>query len=452
MSSTPYTFADRLNRYGDGLGQFAFVIFLVLGGAVIFGFDWLGITKQWAVTVCSLLIVAYAVAAFRLPALRGRVDQIADNVYYLGLLYTLASLAVAIVALANIDQATEIILRNFGIAIFTTIVGMAGRVVIMQLRGDPVDVERETRASLIEMARTFRGELDQSVSEFKNFRIASKQALDESAASAAEELTNALANAITRFEEATTDITERLEESHALFSDQAKTLRTSSSRLVTSMEKLAERVENVEFNEEVLRNAITPALKSVEEAATESSTRIREASVSLSERIDAIKINPEALTQSFDRALKPLEGAIDQQCERLSDRVAQIVNALSELESLSNDAEKFSKASSALGTAADSIASGATKLDALVKSTQSAGDQIVQFGERVEATGSSLDKIGALPEKLDDIIRRHESLVERLSRSGDQFSDTLEKDMASIARVRDELADLSDYIVKRLEA
>ena len=58
-----------------------------------------------------------------IPATKLRLDVAGDNMYYLGFLYTLSSLAVAI----TISEAEQI-LANFGVAISSTILGIAARV------------------------------------------------------------------------------------------------------------------------------------------------------------------------------------------------------------------------------------------------------------------------------------------------------------------------------------
>src|SRR3954452_1388905 len=73
----------------------------------------------------------------------------------------------------------EEIVQNFGIAIATTIAGIALRVFFNQLRQDPVEVERLARLELAEAARRGRRELDSTVVEFSYFRRTVQQSMVE---------------------------------------------------------------------------------------------------------------------------------------------------------------------------------------------------------------------------------------------------------------------------------
>src|SRR5690606_9648290 len=111
------------------------------------------ISKVLAVVICTLLLLVYAFATSLIPAVRLRPDQAADNSYYLGLLYTLTSLGVALFRFSTAENAADAILRNFGIAIATTIVGLGLRVFLSQFREDPDDLEYEAKTALAESVR-----------------------------------------------------------------------------------------------------------------------------------------------------------------------------------------------------------------------------------------------------------------------------------------------------------
>ena len=72
------------------------------------------------------------------------VDRASDNVYYLGLLFTLASLAYSLTKLSMSDNMTKegiasarqvlTLLPDFGLALFSTIAGIFGRIYLQQMR------------------------------------------------------------------------------------------------------------------------------------------------------------------------------------------------------------------------------------------------------------------------------------------------------------------------------
>ena len=81
-------------------------------------------------------MVLYALLVVCMPRLRVRMDQAGDNSYYLGLLFTLTSMAFALYDFRAMTQGgasssgVQQIVANFGIALSTTIVGILLRVVL----------------------------------------------------------------------------------------------------------------------------------------------------------------------------------------------------------------------------------------------------------------------------------------------------------------------------------
>jgi len=128
------------------------------------------------VAVAAMLV--YGIVAYRMPLVQMRLDRLGDNFYYLGFIYTLASLAAALLQLSDrVD--VQPLLGSFGIALVTTIVGISGRVLLLQLRTGLDDVEQKTRHELVATAEHLRGQLGQSILEFQTFRTALFQVLSE---------------------------------------------------------------------------------------------------------------------------------------------------------------------------------------------------------------------------------------------------------------------------------
>src|SRR6266851_8398619 len=107
------------------------VLFLasVLVGASYIVWAKLAGVHPWQVTGIPLgLMVLYALALGLARYFRLRDDQAGDNLYYLGFLYTLTSLGVSLWQF-SVNDGAEGIVTNFGIAIASTILGVALRVV-----------------------------------------------------------------------------------------------------------------------------------------------------------------------------------------------------------------------------------------------------------------------------------------------------------------------------------
>jgi hypothetical protein len=129
------------------MSAFVFMVFVsagvvYVGSSKLFGFPLLAVTL---VPVGIMLL--YAAATYFSQAIRLRDDQTGDNLYYMGFLFTLTSLGVALFQF-NTFGGVENIVRNFGIAITSTIAGIALRVFFNQMRRDPIEVERAARLEL----------------------------------------------------------------------------------------------------------------------------------------------------------------------------------------------------------------------------------------------------------------------------------------------------------------
>ena len=107
-----------------------------------------------------------------------RPDRLGDNFYYLGFIYTLASLSAALIQLRYSPQ-FEDLLGNFGIALVTTVVGVAGRVLFVQMRGEIDEVEERVRRDLVSASADLRAQLVISLREFETFHTGILQASNE---------------------------------------------------------------------------------------------------------------------------------------------------------------------------------------------------------------------------------------------------------------------------------
>lgn len=118
---------------------------------------------QWApAAFAAAVILGYAALTSSLRTARLEPEQIGDNAYYLGFVLTLCSLAYTLWSLGTLDAETAFIaevISGFGVALTSTVVGVAVRVFLMQFRVDLVAREREAQAALADGLATFRSEI-----------------------------------------------------------------------------------------------------------------------------------------------------------------------------------------------------------------------------------------------------------------------------------------------------
>lgn len=137
-----------------------------------------------------VVMVSYAALLAGARFFRLRDDQAGDNLYYMGFLFTLTSLAVSLYQFSG-EGSGELVVKNFGVAIASTIAGIALRIFFNQMRRDPLEVEHTARIELAEASRRVRWELESAELEFSNFRRVTHQTLTD----AVEEVTAGLTEA-----------------------------------------------------------------------------------------------------------------------------------------------------------------------------------------------------------------------------------------------------------------
>lgn len=155
-----------------------FLVFVTAGAAFIISAKLSGLTSWFTALVPVTIMLVYAALALFVRSIRLRDDQTGDNLYYMGFIFTLTSLAVALYQFEPNVGFDEIV-RNFGIAISSTITGIALRVIFNQMRQDPIEVEHAARQDLAEASRRVRGQLDETVLALNTFRTATFQSIEE---------------------------------------------------------------------------------------------------------------------------------------------------------------------------------------------------------------------------------------------------------------------------------
>ena len=145
---------EALRRHRD-----AWLIVLATGCAIILFGNLLGIGPWWLASAVAACMIVYGVVVAR-PADDADVpgDAKGESIYYLGLLFTFAALVAALIgfdwgAPDGGAGGTTGAIRNFGVALLTTIVGLAGRVWFTMSQESPGDIA-DTAGSRLEATVT----------------------------------------------------------------------------------------------------------------------------------------------------------------------------------------------------------------------------------------------------------------------------------------------------------
>ena len=166
-------------------GGFLVLFIRSIGDAT--GSSGISIYDKLAVLIAVLVIFLYGFYIyFTKDRASVSVDRASDNAYYLGLLFTLFSLAYSLVKLVgfNVDDENSIgnvigLLPDFGLALASTIAGILVRVLLQLIRNDPLDVENEAREKLGDTMTSLRSSVSEIVNNLTALSDATKVSLGE---------------------------------------------------------------------------------------------------------------------------------------------------------------------------------------------------------------------------------------------------------------------------------
>jgi ElaB/YqjD/DUF883 family membrane-anchored ribosome-binding protein len=301
----------------NGLLFFAVV---VLGSGYII-FSKLHDFGAFAVTAVPVLVmIGYAILlGARLFRLRD--DQAGDNLYYMGFLFTLTSLAVSLYQFSAAGSAEQIV-QNFGIAIASTIAGITLRILFNQMRRDPLEVEATARLELAEASRRVKRELESAILEFGYFRRMTQQSvgdaldeLKESIGQARDQLASEIRAFAANAEKPFEDASKKSEATLAHLNERTVLVLEVSKQLVQEGEQLTRNTARIVK----AMDALVLRLLSLQESAQAVDTKLAPVLQNLTQAINAFGKGTEAQARTIETTLKQTQAAVAMATQLLED-------------------------------------------------------------------------------------------------------------------------------------
>ena len=351
------------------------------------------------------LMTLYAIIA-SLPGFRLRIDQTGDNLYYLGFIYTLCSLSVALWTVAQGAEAIEI-LHAFGIAITSTLYGITLRVFFNQMRVDPHDVERASRLELSEATNRVRRELDDTIIQLEDFRRSAVQAMSEG------------------FEEtqrAVDKITQRILSSYdEIADDGSKAVKQAANELTAAVDKVNSQVQKLGGQMEtitVAHAAFADTSKDVRFALEAISTMQREAAETDRLLRTELSLLAKELKENLQSQRADAENSLV--------GIRKLSDLLREYNEISRESQKRTRTGleQLLSEVAHSTRKQTTELSKLLEElTASAGEERQLRSELKQFITDLKDKLeeqnSGIETSLSDVRSLHEGVVETLQQTRD---------------------------------
>lgn len=288
-------------------GLLFFAVVLAGSGYIIFsklhGYNAVSVTA-----VPVLVMVGYAIVLGVARLFRLRDDQSGDNLYYMGFLFTLTSLAVSLYQF-DVEGSAAQIVQNFGIAIASTIAGITLRILFNQMRRDPVEVEATARLELAEASRRVKRELDSTVLEFGYFRRMAQQSIADALDEVKETLGDASDNLADEIRKFAVTAGKPLEDASR---KSGETLDDMNQRIVETLETVSARLAH---EGEELSRSTASIVKSIDGVATKLAT------LQTPDQIIEIKLSP--VIQGLTRAINSFNKSAEIQAKTIEANLQQ---------------------------------------------------------------------------------------------------------------------------------
>jgi len=323
-------------------------LFLLGGSAAIIGLKLSPLSIYYRIGIPIVVIVAYALLTLSRTRFRLRYDQAGDNCYYMGFIFTLVSLGVALYEIRPGTPAQEFgvgVVRDFGLALSTTITGIICRVSLSQLREDPHDIEEATRRELIEYSRALSGQMQASVSMLAEVRRTTED----------------------RLKNYVFEMTQVVGEHHKRTED----MRDSTKTLSDSIGKLATDLASAEIPTGKLRDATAATMKAIgalNETLARANTALSDIEVTSRKVADSYRQRQQAGSEMAEQearaaaALAGSTGATSNFSERMGELAAALQEARGGTQAFKALEEEVKAVTEALRTAVRSIADASSRL------------------------------------------------------------------------------------------
>jgi hypothetical protein len=398
------------NPLDDVPDQVLFFALFIAGTAAIWILKARGLDQVTVTVVPCALMVLYALIALITKRYRLREDKVADNIYYLGFLYTLVSLAYALHVFKPDGSGATDVITNFGIAIFTTILGLAGRVLFNQMREDPIEYEREARYSLAEAINSMRAQLGDIATEASMFKRKLAQILEEGMNETAEATRASLAENVQRFGQTAAEVIGKIDDAFAAFSEHSARLNQIAGQSVIAVEALVTRLHAVDVSPEMISAKFDPVLEGFKEAAAETTKRNRAHGGDMKrikEAIDASNLAAEGLHKLIEQTDQALGKKLDTVAQRM-DRAA---------------------------SAAALLATSFEQADIAWRGEDAAAGGLGAIRKSMEAHRKAMDDIGSSVAEDLSVAREHRDAMQKLLIESRDGLGELEKSLLSLTKV-----------------
>jgi len=395
-----------------------FLTFLAIGVGVILTFSWWfrgapGAATHWTmIAVVVALMLVYGVVIWARSQTEYASETDGETFYYLGFIYTLATLVATFAPLLNSSERPESrhVLGLFGLGLITTFVGLAGRIVFAQTAAGEVAspesdarrlgdayadaaraIERST-VRIVHAQQRAEGHLTESYSgAIEAIRILSgrvTQQFDTMSAQVLKQFATVIERVGTDAESAFAEVKNRA----------VREIETAAAQAAKTQDKARDQVES-------LATGTTDAVRDVTERVVQDFARVaRESTTELNTFLRETNGNVAATLKQFETRLAALRLPADD----IGDKLAGVLTELTERAELLRRATAvvgaaYSELEGTLTHAVAGARDGSRAFSALAVSADSATSAVTSAKTNVAQLAAGLAQIGDLTTSLEKL-------------------------------------------------
>ena len=438
----------------EALDRAVFIVAFLLGIGGLFLLKTLGIHPFFMAGYAALVLVLYAI----ISGIRGRIkiesETIGDNCYYLGFLFTLASLAHTLYLMSSPTTGGESpvdipeVISGFGVALSSTIVGVFLRVLLMQMRPDFIAKDREIRADINRAFKNFRKEMTGLLLQTKRYATESIQLTSERD----EHLRRMTEKFIENQQDAYKDSAAKtiqlaVERDQSLRDSTEKFTEDHQESLKASAELLSKHMGEAFLSAaktavEDISNAVIEQNKKQQVQIAETLKEIRDLKVRLfeqeTESFEDIKQRRQRLIEELENAEKQMQSHNDAMTQyiKITHRSADAMDKRI-LPALDGFEEKLTSVSPVTETLTTRILPALDGLEERIGNMPSVADNMTQ--RILPALDKLNEKISTVPSAADDMAGRISSVLDRLEERVGAMPSTTDQMAKRILPALDEL-------------
>lgn len=308
------------------------VVFLLyaLGGTfALITLKWFLVDINILAYLCAaaLIMGSYFVLNMRdWAGLKLRYDQLGDNLYYLGFIYTLGTLTHTLYSFEAAEKSIHEIIASFGVALTSTVLGVIFRIVAHLMRLDPHEVEDAVRSDLLDLTARVRGALDVVVRDMTVFGDQTRQAIAELHEDVSENITGN----VSRLVSASNRVLQSVDSSFSAFATNTERVNNLTGETIRGLGVLIAKIEAIEAPANLIEQKLIPATTHIERLVLALTTSLNAEDVR-GERLGAAIDAMNTAIAAVQKNISLISGAVNHQ--EIADRVKLAGDALRETSS-----------------------------------------------------------------------------------------------------------------------